>query len=336
MKKLTLTVAILAATFFSCTEESSNLNIEESLQSSTAEEAEIPEKRTCVVMENLALELENDSELEQKMNAIEKHTYDYEVRMAKEALEIPYGHGARRAYVINIPVVVHVLYNTKKENISLSQIYSQINVLNEDFNKRNADVSKTPAAFASKVASADFKFRLVAVSRKHSTITSWGTGNKMKYSYQGGADAWDTSKCLNIWVCNIGGGVLGYAQFPGGSANTDGVVVSPNVFGRTGYVSYPFNKGRTLTHEIGHWLNLRHIWGDGGCSKSDYVSDTPTSDRPNYGCPSYPTRHCSSTDMTMNYMDYVNDSCMYMFTKGQRTRMRSLFAVGGHRRSFIY
>jgi hypothetical protein len=157
----------------------------------------------------------------------------------------------------------------------------------------------------------------------------------MKFSSNGGSDAVDSSKYLNIWVCNIGGGILGYAQFPGGSAATDGIVVGPQFFGSQGFVQAPFDKGRTTTHEIGHWLNLRHIWGDGRCLQDDFVADTPSSDRPNYGCPSYPTVNCRTNDMTMNYMDYVNDECMYMFSEGQKSRMRALFTAGGVRESII-
>ncbi|MBT8205672.1 MAG: zinc metalloprotease, partial [Eudoraea sp.] len=173
------------------------------------------------------------------------------------------------------------------------------------------------------------------VIRVSSTRPSWGTNDAMKFSSNGGSDAVDPANKLNIWVCNIGGGILGYAQFPGGNAATDGIVVSPQFFGSTGYVQAPFNEGRTTTHEVGHWLNLRHIWGDGRCNRDDFVADTPKSDRPNYGCPSFPTVHCRSTDMTMNYMDYVDDGCMYMFSNGQKERMRAIFTAGGPRDSFI-
>ena len=107
-----------------------------------------------------------------------------------------------------------------------------------------------------------------------------------------------------------------YSSLPGGSAA-------------------PYNLGRTATHEVGHYLNLRHIWGDGRCRQDDFVTDTPSSDGANYGCPSYPTVNCSSTDMTMNYMDYTDDGCMYMFTDGQRNRMRAIFASGGAREIMI-
>lgn len=236
---------------------------------------------------------------------------------------------------INIPVVVHVIYNNSQENISSTQIQSQIDVLNEDFNATNSDAGNVPSEFAGLVADSEISFQLSQVIRVASSRTSWGTNDAMKYSSNGGSDVVSPSNTLNIWVCNIGGGILGYAQFPGGSAATDGVVVSPQYFGTTGYVSAPFDGGRTTTHEVGHWLNLRHIWGDGRCNRDDFVSDTPGSDRPNYGCPSYPTVHCRSNDMTMNYMDYVDDACMYMFSEGQKARMRALFAAGGAREGFV-
>ena len=112
-------------------------------------------------------------------------------------------------------------------------------------------------------------------------------------------------------------------------------MVSPQYFGTSGIATAPFDGGRTTTHEVGHWLNLRHIWGDGRCNRDDFVSDTPRSDRPNYGCPSFPTVHCRTTDMTMNYMDYVDDDCMFMFSEGQKERMRALFAAGGPRDGFL-
>lgn len=237
--------------------------------------------------------------------------------------------------VINIPVYVHVIYNNSNENISDAQINSQIAVLNADFGKTNSDINQVPSEFAAVAADADVTFTLAGVTRKSSSRTSWGTRDDMKYSSNGGVDVITPESALNIWVCNIGGGILGYAQFPGGSTSTDGVVISPQYFGTTGFVSAPFHKGRTATHEVGHYLNLRHIWGDGRCRQDDFVADTPSSDGPNYGCPSYPTVNCKSTDMTMNYMDYTDDACMNMFSEGQKARMRAIFAAGGPRETLL-
>jgi hypothetical protein len=160
----------------------------------------------------------------------------------------------------------------------------------------------------------------------------------MKYSAQGGDNAWDSKKYLNIWVCNLLGRSLGYSSLPGSQADRDGVVIQYNVFGTTGTLTAPFNKGRTLTHEVGHWLGLKHLWGDATCG-DDGIADTPPQQNFNNGCPSFP--HISSCsvngngDMFMNFMDFTDDACMNMFTKGQVVKMRSLFAVGGARNSFL-
>jgi hypothetical protein len=246
--------------------------------------------------------------------------------------------------LITIPVVIHVLYNTSSQNVSDAQIQSQLNVLNQDFRKLNADAANTPSIFTSSVADVEISFCLATkdpngnptsgIIRKATSVTSFGSNDAMKYNSQGGSDAWNTSKYLNIWVCNLGSSLLGYAQFPGGPAATDGVVVNFTAFGTTGTAQSPFNKGRTATHEVGHWLNLRHIWGDANCG-NDLVSDTPVHQTSNSGCPSHPKSNTcgTSAEMHMNYMDYTNDACMYMFTNGQKSRMRALFASGGARAS---
>jgi hypothetical protein len=246
--------------------------------------------------------------------------------------------------VINIPVVVHVLYNTSAQNISDAQIQSQLTVLNNDFRKLNSDWTNTPSTFTSVVADCEINFCLATVSptgaattgiiRKQTSVTSFSSNDGMKYNSQGGSDAWPTGQYLNLWVCNLSGGLLGYAQFPGGAAATDGVVVNYTAFGTTGTATAPYNKGRTATHEVGHWLNLRHIWGDATCG-NDLVSDTPVHNTSNGGCPSHPkSNSCgTSAEMFMNYMDYTDDACMYMFTSGQKARMQALFVTGGARAS---
>ncbi|MBT8281551.1 MAG: zinc metalloprotease [Muriicola sp.] len=306
--------------------------------------------KNCASMSVLNAELRKNPGLERKMYDIEKEARKF---IASKKPDGKPGNGGGNGGgngdggggdpvddglgVITIPVVVHVIYNqaNPNENISDAQINSQISVLNADFNATNNDTGQVPTEFSGLVADSDINFNLTQVIRVGSTRTSWGTNNAMKYTSNGGSDAISPQSHLNIWVCNIGGGILGYAQFPGGNSSTDGVVISPQYFGTTGYVSAPFDKGRTATHEVGHWANLRHIWGDGRCRQDDFVSDTPSSDRPNYGCPGYPTAHCRSNDMTMNYMDYTNDACMYMFSEGQKSRMRAIFAPGGPRDAFL-
>lgn len=287
--------------------------------------------RSCATMENQERLEKMYPEIKANQAAIEEQTLNYSLNNAKTG-----------AATVNIPVVVHVVYNTTAQNISDAQIISQMDVLNEDFRKMNADKVKVPAAFSSVAADCNITFCLAkkdpngnsttGIIRKYTSTTSF-IDDKVKSSTTGGSTAWPSSKYLNIWVCNLGDGLLGYAQFPGGPAATDGVVMLYTAFGRVGNVAAPYNKGRTATHEVGHWLNLRHIWGDANCG-NDYVNDTPTQQTSNYGCPSYPHVTCSNSgDMSMNYMDYVNDACMYMFTSGQSSRMNALFASTGARYS---
>jgi len=303
--------------------------------------AENTTSRQCHSMNVLARQLQENPGMLQRMEEIEARTNIF----AKPGNGNGNGGGGNgggdpdpvpdNLGTIVIPVYVHVIYNTSQQNISDAQINSQIAVLNNDFRKTNSDVNQIPSEFSGLAADSEVEFVLAGITRKNTATTSWGTNDSMKYTSNGGVDVVSPNTHLNIWVCNIGGGILGYAQFPGGSATTDGVVISPQYFGSQGYVSAPFDEGRTATHEVGHYLNLRHIWGDGRCRKDDFVSDTPSSDGPNYGCPSYPTVNCRSNDMTMNYMDYVDDACMYMFSEGQKTRMRALFADGGARDGMV-
>ena len=237
-----------------------------------------------------------------------------------------------------IPVVVHVVYKTSAQNISDAQIQSQIDVLNEDFRRKNGDASTVPAPFAPLTADARIEFQLATtdpggnptngITRTSTATTAFSDDDAVKSSATGGHDAWPADKYLNIWVCPLAGGLLGYAQFPGGPAATDGVVIRHSAFGTMGTAAAPFNLGRTTTHEIGHWLNLRHIWGDDGtgCSGSDFVADTPNQGGPNYGTPTFPKVSCGNGpngDMFMNYMDYVDDTAMVMFSTGQVTRMQA-------------
>lgn len=292
------------------------------------------QQRECASMDNLNFRLQNDPGLQKRMNEIETYTQSKIQQMQAKSIN---------GDIITIPVVVHVIYSNSNENISDAQIQSQIDVLNEDYRRLNSDADNT----WSQAADTQIEFCLASVdpngnttngiTRKSSTTTSWGTNDAMKYTSQGGVDAWDTSQYLNMWVCNIGGGILGYAQFPGGNAATDGVVMGPNYFGSSAkgsgfYLSAPFDLGRTTTHEVGHFLNLRHIWGDGNCNVDDFVSDTPSSDAANYGC-SIGHVSCNTVDMVQNYMDYSDDSCMNLFTQGQTNRMRAVLLPGGVRAS---
>lgn len=283
-------------------------------------------QRSCASQDVLEEQLRADASLRGRMEAIEVFTQ--QVINHPEAYRLVNG-------MIQIPVVVNVLYRTSAQNISQAQIQSQIDALNEDYAGTNADHNLTSTYNTVKAGDIGVRFVLDQVIRKSTTKTSWSTNDAMKKAAQGITPTSPATK-LNIWVCNLGGGILGYAQFPGGSASTDGVVIDDNAFGRTGTATAPFNKGRTATHEIGHWMNLRHIWGDATCG-NDLVSDTPLHNDANFGCPASGHKStCSGQpiEMTMNYMDYTDDACMYMFSNGQRSRILAVFAAGGPRNSF--
>ncbi|MEZ4773472.1 MAG: M43 family zinc metalloprotease [Bacteroidia bacterium] len=292
-------------------------------------------QRSCGTMDYLNQQISSDPSLRMRMRQIEDETQ----MNAKSAFH-------RVSGKITIPVVIHVVYRTQEENITDQQILSQIQVLNEDFQRLNPDRNQTPAEFLSAAANTGISFQLAntdpsgnptsGILRYRTTqFAFYSHNNGVKYSAMGGVDAWPTTDYLNIWVCNLGMGILGYAQFPGGPAETDGVVIGYQYFGRIGNVTAPFNKGRTSTHEVGHWLNLRHIWGDGPCDVDDFVEDTPPTDKPNHGCASG-HYSCGALSMVQNFMDYTDDACMNLFTRGQSERMRTLFAPGGYRRTLLF
>lgn len=324
MRKLTLIVTTGLLVSISC-----NKSVRQD-ENSGADEPAAVTLRNCASNDVLQEQLKADPSLAARMESIEAFTRRMSENPAEASRLLPGG-------IIEIPVIVNVLYRTAAENISQAQIQSQIDVLNEDFATTNSDYNNTPSIFQA-VRSGDIKVRFVLdqVIRKSTTKKSWGTNDAMKKTNGGGLAPTSPTTKLNLWSCNLGGGILGYAQFPGGSSATDGVVIDNNAFGRTGTVSAPYNKGRTATHEVGHWMNLRHIWGDANCG-NDQVGDTPQHNTANYGCPA--AGHQSTctgrpVEMTMNYMDYTDDACMYMFSAGQKTRMLAVFASGGPRASF--
>ena len=324
MKKFLLSVSV-AAVMFSCQKQEEFTGIPEVKDVKGSSETAIT-RRNCVSHELLEKQMAENPELAAKMQELERFT--------KEVSQDPNARIVNG--VLEIPVVFNVIYKTAAENISLAQLQSQIDVLNEDFQARNADYNTANNPFSSVRANIGYRFVLDQVFRKSTTKTSWGTNDACKKTTQGGLNPTSPTTKLNLWICTIGGGILGYAQFPGGSSATDGVVFDSRYTGRTGTATTPFNLGRTATHEVGHWMNLRHIWGDAACG-SDLVSDTPTHDSANFGVPAVGHRStCSGTplEMYMNYMDYTDDRGMYMFSLGQKSRMDASFAVGGPRASF--
>lgn len=250
---------------------------------------------------------------------------------------------------ITIPVVVHIIHNGDpigtNENLSEAQILSQIQVLNEDFGRMigsagyNTNPVGTDTGIEWCMAQIDPNGNptdgINRVQLPNANYTTAAFDSNVKPITQ-----WDPTQYCNVWVAELSGGILGYAQFPEGSglpgvpasgaANTDGVVMTANAFGTvaaddgTFYLNPTYNLGRTMTHEVGHWLGLRHIWGDGACGVDDFVADTPESDNPNYTC--VPHTSCGTVDMIENYMDYTNDACMNIFTVGQKARIDVVMA----------
>jgi len=293
------------------------------------------QNRTCGAHDKLELHQKNNPELIKKRAAIEKHTQQFA------------SHEDRSSTVYKLPVVVHVIYKNSADNISDAQINSQITALNNAYRKLN-DVSGVPSEFASLVADVGIEFHLAdkdpsnasttGITRKYVNKDYWGMDpaiDDMKSSSYGGVDGWDADKYFNIWICKVdpNADILAWSSFPGEADSIDGVVCQPQYFGTTGTVSSPYHLGVTMVHEVGHYLNLNHIWGDGDCSATDNVADTPSALEANYGTPTHPHTTCSSNDMFMNYMDYCDDSALSMFSEGQKSRMLALFAPGGARES---
>jgi len=297
-------------------------------------------QRSCSSHAYLQQELRNDPSIANKIISMEAFTHRKIASNTSSTLR------TTGSNIIKIPVVVHVLYHTPLENISDAVVMSQINALNRDFRRLNADTVNTPAVFKSVAADCEIEFQLAisdpqsrattGIIRKYSPIVYWQADDKMKFSSETGDDAWDPKSYLNIWVCNLDQ-IAGYASVIGGPVNKDGVVLGFPVFGTINALK-GYDKGRTTVHEVGHWLNLKHIWGDANCG-DDLVDDTPKQAGFNQGCPSGIRITCGNGpngDMYMNYMDFTSDGCMNLFTKGQKARMRVLFDEGGLRNSILF
>ena len=303
-----------------------------------------PTQRICGSMDNLARLQAEDPGLSARMQQIESMTNAYIAN---------HKYQNTQNTVITIPVVFHIVYSSAGQNISDAQCIAQLNQLNLDYARLNTDASNTPAVWQGVSVNTNVQFCMAqrtpaglattGIERRSTTTTSFSTNDNIKRTANGGMDAWPSSSYLNIWSGNLSGGVLGYAQFPGGSAATDGVVLLYSSIGSmlSPGTASPYHLGRTATHEVGHWLNLFHIWGDDGtaCSGTDNCADTPNQAGENYGAPVYPhTDACSASSpgvMFMNYMDYTDDNAMNMFTSNQSARMNALFGAGGTREGLL-
>jgi len=244
--------------------------------------------------------------------------------------------------IINIPVVFHILYNDSSQNLSDAVVLSQLDVINEDYRRLNPDTGQTPLAFRAVAADCEIQFCLAqrtpggqstnGIIHKFTSVTSFSDYEQTKFDQFGGDNSWDASKYMNVWVAAFSNpNFLGIGTFPNSvPPENDGIVINYKACGRIGnHLMDHYNKGRSLTHEVGHYLNLLHIWGDDGhlCSSDDFISDTPLQTSETYGCPAYPRYDsCSATlpgVMFMNFMDYTDDECMNIFTLGQKMRMLS-------------
>lgn len=229
-----------------------------------------------------------------------------------------------------IPVVVHIIHNNGTENISDAQVLSQIDVLNEDYLKiplTNGDGNGVDVEVQFCLAKISPDGRCTnGIVRVQSTLTNL---QSVQDAPMKALSHWDPTRYFNIYVVKtIGGSVLGYASYPGGPPNEDGMVCVHNYFGRTGTASASL--GRTTTHEVGHWFGLYHTFHDScgtdTCTDGDHVCDTPPVANPNFGCPII--NSCSNdmpdvNDQIENYMDYTNDACKNMFTAGQKARAQA-------------
>ncbi len=249
---------------------------------------------------------------------------------------------ALRKTTVTIPVVFHVVYNTEAQNIPDEQILSQLAILNNDFRRRNTDTVDTPSHFKPLAADTEIEFCLASIDpngdlttgitrTKTDKISFETSRDDVKFASRGGADIWDSRQYLNIWICNITGNILGYSSFPGYNASIDGVVLLYSSIGAPPFnrAAGPYNQGRTATHEVGHWLGLRHTWG-AGCNNADGIDDTPNQQRETSGCPDNIVSSCNNGpfgNMWQNYMDYTDDGCMNMFTRGQAAFMQATLAT---------
>ncbi|ASE63806.1 zinc metalloprotease [Chryseobacterium indologenes] len=326
MKRVLLGAGIIFLS--SCNNDTNSVNDPTAAEAPTTQ---VAGKRVCpsdAMREEILLK---DPSARARVEAIEQYT---EKRLSDIKVGKVLADGT-----VEIPVVFNVVYNTSSENVSDARLQSQIDVLNRDFGATNSDINNTPAEFVPvKAGDTKIRFRLAKTVRKQSSTTIWNPDeNKMKSATTGIA-ATSPDNYLNIWIVNnMTDGTLGYAYYPGTiTASLDGVVIGAPYIGTGSGTAAPYNLGRTTTHEVGHYLNLPHLWGSSntGC-QTDYSNDTPASPGPNFGVPTYPlNRVCggvSRSQIFMNYMDYVDDKVMHMFTANQKQRMQAVVSASGPR-----
>lgn len=297
----------------------------------------------CGSIQNVKRKIQNDPQLQAQWENYLRSFQQSENNLQRSA----------NATQVYIPVVFHIVHNGDAigtgENITDAQAQSQIDAMNLHYNAQDPKLGNVPSVFQNLIANIDVKFCLAkydpiglpttGIVRHQMAYTSWDSSDLIDNVLKP-ATIWDNTRYLNIWSVRMGGellsnGVLAYSSFPFFSpADEDGVVARFNTIGTTGSVLPGYNLGKTITHEVGHWFGLQHVWGDdnGACNGSDGINDTPNQADANYGCPTFPSVTCNNGpngDMFMNYMDYTNDDCHSMFTPGQSARMH--FVLDGFR-----
>ncbi|MEP7279652.1 MAG: M43 family zinc metalloprotease [Bacteroidota bacterium] len=305
----------------------------------------IPEK--CGTMQNLEIQWQANPQLKKQFD---EETVRFNKALRAGSYRLPAARqqaNGNRAY-ITVPVVFHIVVNNQSL-ISDGQIQAQLDTLNKDFAGLNGDTAEIPSWFKPYFGQSGIQFCLAqqtpsgdpsnGIERTTTTLTSFlDTDNGVKHAASGGADIWDPSSYLNIWVCPLSNAILGYASYPGtGNDNEQGVVIEYNSL--PGGALSTYNQGKTLTHETGHYFNLYHIWGDdnGACTGTDYIDDTPNQANSSSTCSSgIVTDNCTVSGngiMYQNYMDYTYDNCLVMFTVQQVARMES--ALVAYRSSLL-
>lgn len=315
--------------------------------------AQMRQGNWCGSYEEFEQAMQQDKMFEQKQRELEQFTEKY---VAQNPIDRASASAKNSSVVRIIPVVVHVIHANGPENISKAQILSEIDALNRDFRRNNSDTTATPGPFKSIAADCEIEFQMAkldpngnctdGINRVYSPLTVYARNNVKSLIY------WPSNKYMNIWIVKsirradgtlppAGTIIAGFAQFPGGSAATDGLVIASANFGTIG--SAQGNKGRTTVHEVGHWLNLRHIWADdnGACSGSDFVNDTPNQGSENFStCPTFPMLDaCSPSGNGINfsnYMDYTDELCQNMYTVGQAARMNAALSSSTSNRNNLW
>ncbi len=322
MKNLMLLLVICCSILFftSCEKDDLTPGLEEE---TVVQETPTHLKRTCghtQHMERLLTDPNYKNDHEMKFKRLEKIASRPNQRLACTSPTI-------------IPVAVHYQgVSSPNASCLVDLAERQIQILNEDFAGTNSDINKWGNAASNfpGVSNGEACVKFCIATKNHPNGFGLSNGAPaVTINKTNGDSNSQWSGYLNIYV-QFGTGVLGYAPL-GGSGNGDGVVIEASAFGADlscGSVApnAPYNLGRTTTHEVGHYFLLDHIWGNGGCNSDDGVQDTPNSKNEHYGCPNIGVSSCSSKDLHMNYMDYTNDECMYMFTAGQATRMENYIA----------